>query len=88
MENTLLTVQMGPEEALTATTALIALVQDINEGLPALIALEGEGTGRTLAALSVKMTALCMMRGFMEALGVPAEVIAAQVRELVENSDE
>jgi hypothetical protein len=77
-------VEMGQHEAVVITSALLAYVGRLNEDLAGYISLEGDGLGRTLEALSVKMTALDMVRGFMTMLGAPDELVTGTINELAE----
>jgi hypothetical protein len=77
-------VEMGQHETAVITAALINYVMGLNEQLAGFISLEGEGSGRTLDALSVKMTAVTMVRGLMLAAGAPDALVATVVHDLVE----
>lgn len=79
-----ITVEMGLSEAAVMATALSALVTELNEALAEVIAMEGEGTGRTFEALDLKFTAILMMQGLLTACGMPPEQVADAVRDLSE----
>ena len=84
MSNDTIMMEMGMEEAAVMATALSALVVQLNEALPEVIALEGEGTGRTFEALNLKFTAILMMKGLLTAVGMPEDAVAEAIKALSE----
>ena len=73
MQTPTITVQLDLAQAAVVATALTNFVGSLNEMLNDFIALEGEGTGRTMQALDLRFEACLALQTILRSANMPPE---------------